>query len=153
LLRITTILHPTDFSEAAGEALQLARALARDHRAKIRLVAVAPPPPASLDMPIASNPMVEQLDESRRELMKLVVAITDVPVEFEVRQGSPGHEVVQAADASRADLIVMGTHGRTGFTRLVMGSVAEHVLRHARCPVLVVKPGTTRKLYEEPAGG
>lgn len=63
--------------------------------------------------------------------------------------GAPGPAIVQSAHGWNADMIVMGTHGRTGLSRLLMGSVAEHVVRHASCPVLTIKLGAAHDLSEE----
>jgi nucleotide-binding universal stress UspA family protein len=145
MLRIRTILHPTDFSEASTQALQVARSLARDHGARLVLLTVPPPPPPVNEhyLPDAEYPGI--VESSRREVNALAAAITDVPVETRVVSGSPGAAIVQVALDCQADLIVMGTHGRTGLGRLLMGSVAEHVLRHAPCPVLSIKPGAAAK--------
>jgi universal stress protein A len=67
-----------------------------------------------------------------------------VPATTEVRDGAPGSEIVKAAVDYGADLIVMATHGRSGLPHLVLGSVAEHVIRHARCPVLAVRANETQ---------
>lgn len=154
MLRIQTILHPTDFSDTSDQALQLAHALARDHKAKLILVTVAapPPPPAMPPLPdlpyISETVSTEFLESARRQLAPLASRITDVPVETQVLTGLPGVAIVSAARDWNADLIVMGSHGRTGIGRLLMGSIAEHVLRHATCPVLTIRPGTSQHLSQ-----
>jgi len=154
MLRIQTILHPTDFSKTADQALEVAHALARDHNAKLALIAVVlPPPPPEAhypDLAIATAPIPTDVLEQTRPLIASVASkITDLPVETQVLLGTPGAAIVTAAQDWKADLIVMGTHGRTGISRLLLGSVAEHVLRHAKCPVLTIKPGTSCHLSHE----
>jgi nucleotide-binding universal stress UspA family protein len=153
MLPIHTILHPTDFSDAAMEALQLARSLARDHGAKLVILGVTPPPPPVSEVYAPLGEMSGQLEELRRQLASLVSTITEVPVETHALHGVPGPAIVSTADECQADLIVMGTHGRTGLTRLVMGSVAEDVMRHAHCPVLTVKPGAKERVPREETAG
>jgi len=144
MLHIRTIVHPTDFSEAANEALQVARALARDHQAKLVLVAVPqlPPPPYKYPFPPGQTEYAADVQATRRRLDALAKSIVDIPVETAISTGPPGPAILTVASNHRADLIVMGTHGRTGVPRLLLGSVAEHVLRHAACPVLTIRPGT-----------
>jgi nucleotide-binding universal stress UspA family protein len=139
MLSLKTVLFPTDFSAAADQALHVALTLARDHGAKVVLLSVPPPiPPVEGYVP---DQDVEQLSrEAAERLQVLADGISSVPVETRVMVGAPGAAIVAAAKEYQADLIVMGTHGRTGLTRLLLGSVAEHVLRHAACPVLTVKP-------------
>lgn len=146
MLRIDTILHPIDFSEAGVQALDIAHALARDHRAKLVLATVVvPPAPGEAYLPemphVAEPGAAELIQRTRRQLTWVASTIHDVPVVIDVLVGSPGARIVEAARTWAADLIVMGTSGRTGLSRLLLGSVAEYVLRHAACPVLMVKPG------------
>jgi nucleotide-binding universal stress UspA family protein len=148
MMHINTILHPTDFSEIAAQALQVARSLARDHGAKLVLVNVPPlPPPLEHYVPPAEYP--GGVEEAKRQLDHLAHSITDVQVEPCVHTGDPGAAILEAADQHHAELIVMGTHGRRGFSRLLMGSVAEHVVRNAHCPVLTIKPGVGELLLHD----
>jgi nucleotide-binding universal stress UspA family protein len=147
---IKTILHPTDFWEAADQALELAYALARDHGAKLVLVAV-PQPPANLPTPVEKEFYLGLTGVARRELKHKAAKLTDVPVDTQVLSEPVGPAIVAVARDCQADLIVMATHGRTGVKRLLLGSVAEHVLRHASCPVLTVKPGASAPFQEEAA--
>lgn len=142
MLSIRTILVPTDFSASAEHALHVAHSLARDHGAKLVLITSPLPPPTPLPN-IVYDPGVESVGNTahvKQELARLAATITDLPVETQVIGGPPGPGIVQSAQGWNADLIVMGTHGRTGLARLLMGSVAEHVVRHATCPVLTIKP-------------
>ncbi len=137
MLPIHTILHPTDFSERSRFALRLAGALARDYGARLILLHVAVPPVVVYGEGAILPTPEEERDQLLAELEQLQVP--GVHVEHRLEEGDPVAEIVRVAEESRADLIVMGTHGRTGFGRLLMGSVAERTLRKAPCPVLTVR--------------
>jgi nucleotide-binding universal stress UspA family protein len=134
------ILFPTDFSPASDQALRWATALARDTGATISIVHVEEPPLAygGGEMYIGFDEESTR-DELRKTLMHVVPTDHNVPFEHKLLVGDPAGAIVQAAESENADMIVMGTHGRTGLTRLLMGSVAEAVIRRAKCPVLTVK--------------
>lgn len=149
MLHIKTILHPTDFSDAAMQALQLANSLARDHGARLVILGAAPPIMPTPEVYVAVDEMNELIEKERRRLAKVAAAISDVPVEYHARHGAPGPLIIEFADLVQADLIVMGTTGRSGLARLVYGSVAEHVLRHAHCPVLTVKSGEVERVPQD----
>src|SRR5262245_59381689 len=139
MLPIHTILHPTDFSDRSEYALHLACALARDHGARLIVVHVVPQPVvAYMDGVLPPDPEVV-LRESKGLLDRLAVPDPDLPVERRLEEGDPASEVLRVAGEVEANLIVMGTHGRTGLGRLLMGSVAEEVVRRAPCPVLTLK--------------
>jgi nucleotide-binding universal stress UspA family protein len=121
-----TILHPTDFSPSASEALQIASSLARQHGAKLILLHVA-------QRPIIDWPALQA------QLNALAAGTKIDSVEARVVEGDPAGAIVDLAREAGADVIVIGSHGRTGLGRLLMGSVAEHVVRKASCPVLTVK--------------
>jgi universal stress protein A len=135
------ILVPTDFSVNAEQALDYACELAAKLGATVRLVHAIPSPPSALQVALSEEILeglvrehreaVDKLAEPRRGLASFGEAIVDV--------GDPRDTIVAAAKALGADLIVMGTHGRRGLSRVVMGSVAEDVIRHAPCPVLTVR--------------
>lgn len=135
-----TILVPTDFSPSSDSALRLATSLARDGGARLLIVHVAEPRPAYTVAGIyASLPSGNEFEAENEQLRH--VAPRDPEIKFERRflVGSPADEIVKCAAAEGADMIVMGTHGRTGVVRLLLGSVAEAILRHAQCPVLTIK--------------
>jgi nucleotide-binding universal stress UspA family protein len=143
MLAIKTILHPTDFSERSHYAFRLACALARDHGARLIVLHVAETP-----MPIASAGVVIlqptiNLDIPRAQLQRLRPPDPTIPVEHRLTVGTAAAAILEEADKSNCDLIVLGTHGRTGLGRLLMGSVAEQVVRRAPCPVLTVKTPLT----------
>jgi len=140
-LPIGAILHPTDLSDHSSYTLQLACSLARDQGARLIVLHVAVPPMVAYGealVEIASEDSRETLEEKLSHLVRPEDA--RVRVEYHtVHQGDPAQEVCRFAQESNCDLIVMGTHGRTGLGRLLMGSVAERVVRQAPCPVLTAK--------------
>ncbi len=149
MLPVATILHPTDFSENSEFAFRLACALARDYKARLVLLHVLPPPMviyAGGPVPAETWPSVEQAEE---KLHQLEGKAHRVRVESQVMEGDPVDMILRAAKETNSDVIVMGTHGRTALARLLMGSVAEAVLRKAPCPVLTVKPLLERKKVVE----
>jgi nucleotide-binding universal stress UspA family protein len=151
MLPIHTILHPTDFSERSQCALRLAAALARDYGARLIVLHVTAPPVAVYGE-VAVLPAGDE-DNTRLEgeLRQIRVPDRNVRLEHQLQTGDPVTEILAVAESASADLIVMGTHGRTGLARLLMGSVAEHVLRQARCPVLTVRtPFLERLAAEQP---
>jgi nucleotide-binding universal stress UspA family protein len=141
MMNIRAILVAADFSGCSDDAFRVARALARDHGARLIVLHVATPPP--FVTPGELQYALERPDGYRAELegrLRLVYA-ADSPagVEYRVQDGDPAVEILGAAREAGCDLIVMGTHGRTRLDRLLMGSVAEQVVRKAPCPVLTVK--------------
>jgi nucleotide-binding universal stress UspA family protein len=139
MLSIRRILHPTDFSKHSEFALRLAVSLAREYGAELVLAHVDEPP-----LPIATEgmlitPTLIDLETVRARLDEVHVDDSVIPVRRVLVEGDPATEILQLADDTKCDLIVMGTHGRTGLLRLIMGSVAEQIVRRAKCPVLTVK--------------
>jgi nucleotide-binding universal stress UspA family protein len=140
MLPIRTILHPTDFSEQAQHAFAAACSLARDHGSRVVVLYVrAPTTVAYGEMgPIVPDPVWTATDvEAALDVLHL--PDHGVEVEYFVAEGDPVEEINRMASKRKANLIVMGTHGRTGLGRFVMGSIAEAVLRRAPCPVLTLK--------------
>ena len=133
---IRIILHPTDFSGRSRPALGVARALARSHRARLVLLHAGP-----ADLGPERAELAQLKEQSDR-------AGLDVSVETRFGQGEPVTEILLAARDLGCDLIVLGSHGRTGFDRRMVGSVAESVIREAPCLTLVVKgaPGAFDEL-------
>jgi nucleotide-binding universal stress UspA family protein len=151
MLPIRTILHPTDFSPQAEYAYRLASALARDYGARMILMHVKMIPNAAYGEFAALPPEpVESTEHLKQQLMQLKPR--DCAVEYVLTEGVPAEEIVKVAKDKHCDLILMGTHGRSGLGRLLMGSVAELVVRRATCPVLTVKtPATAKSVAREPA--
>jgi nucleotide-binding universal stress UspA family protein len=141
MLTLQAILHPTDFSPPAEAAFALACSLARDHGARLILLHVAPAPVMYLGGPVFVPPLPEeyQQEQLEKKLRDLESQATGVGVSHLLLWGEAVPEILRVAQGIPADLIAMGNHGRTGLARLLMGSVAEHVVRHAPCPVLTVK--------------
>lgn len=139
MLPIRTILYPTDFSPYSDVACQFACALARDYDARLILAHVVHEPVVAY----GTGPVAPDMDAAEVELKSWVSLLASqfapVTVEYRLAVGSPAAEILRLAGEVKSDLIVMGTHGRTGLGRLVLGSVAEHVLREAGCPVVTVK--------------
>jgi nucleotide-binding universal stress UspA family protein len=139
---ITRILCPVDFSEFSRHALESAVAIARKQHAAVTALHVVPPPqtlyPAigvAAYVPYVYS--VEELQEFQKALERFVGAV-DYPVTPVSVEALVVDEILTRAAAWPADLIVLGTHGRSGFDRLVLGSVAERVLVKATCPVLTM---------------
>ncbi|MCA9216168.1 MAG: universal stress protein [Planctomycetales bacterium] len=128
---IRRILFPTDFSPAASAAFEYAERLAAATGAGL-LVLHVPQDSATV------GPLNNVDGEKKRQLEAVQSQLPDVDIERTFYAGSPGEVICWIAQERRCDQIVMGTHGRTGLINLLMGSVAEYVVRHARCPVLTV---------------
>jgi nucleotide-binding universal stress UspA family protein len=147
-MEIRTILFPTDFSECGNYALSYASSLARTFKAAIICVNVIEPIVPTVGYSGMTEPMpiadiTEQLEDSaERELPKLAGCDECAGLEVEelVVHGEAASEIVRVAEDRKVDLIVISSHGRTGLGRMLFGSTAESVVRHAPCPVLVVKP-------------
>jgi len=139
MLPIKTILHPTDFSEQSVLAFRLACSLARDYGARLIVLHIAEPTrPIAIEGVMMPPPVLDQ-GLLREQLQQLRPEDPEVPVEHCLIEGDAATEILHAAGKAKCDVIVMGTHGRTGLGRLLMGSVAEQVVRKASCPVLTVK--------------
>jgi nucleotide-binding universal stress UspA family protein len=146
--QLRQILLPTDFSGCANYALPYAAALARAAQARIICVHVVEPVVPTvgytgLAEPLPIADISDQLEGSaERELPKLAECDECAGLEIEevIVHGDPAAEIVRVADELQVDLIVISSHGRTGLGRIIFGSTAEAVVRHAVCPVLVVKP-------------
>jgi Universal stress protein UspA and related nucleotide-binding proteins len=146
--RLRQILLPTDFSGCANYALPFAAAVARATGARIICVHVVEAVVPAVGYTGLAEPMPiadisEQLEDSaERELPRLTDCeeLKGVEVEEVIVHGDAAAEIVSLAEEREADLIVIASHGRTGLGRMIFGSTAEAVVRHASCPVLVVKP-------------
>lgn len=139
MLSIQTILHPTDFSERSENAFQLACALTRDYGARLVVLhVVAPLSPFAYGEGLPPPDPTILLREAKDHLERLEVPGADARAERRLEKGDPAAEILRVAQEIDASLIVLGTHGRTGLGRLLMGSVAEQVVRKAACPVLTV---------------
>ncbi|MDQ7842305.1 MAG: universal stress protein [Armatimonadota bacterium] len=139
------ILVPTDFSPGAEGALAWAQALGSAFGAEVVLlhvldlsIAALAGFPSSLAMVPAAGELLDRIrGETAREMANLAARLPGA--RSIIREGTPRTVILEVAGEIQADLIVMGTHGRTGLTHLFFGSVAEHVVRHSRIPVLIVR--------------
>jgi universal stress protein A len=132
---IQRILCPVDFSPISSNALAYAERLASSMGAKLVLLHAFDMPATATyaDVQNPANPTVRQL------LDDLPLSLPETMAARVLHAGPPGQVICWLAQDRGCDLIVMGTHGRTGLTHLLLGSVAEYVVRHARCPVLTVR--------------
>jgi nucleotide-binding universal stress UspA family protein len=141
--RYERILVPTDGSEATREAVQQAVDLAAEHGATIHaLYVVNSASFAGLPMDSSWENVSAMLSEEGTTALDDVAAIADdhgVDIERELADGNPAREIVRYAENEDCDLVVMGTHGRGGIDRLLLGSVAEKVVRSSSVPVLTVR--------------
>jgi len=139
-MKAKTILFPTDFSEASEAAFQYAVEFARGSNGRLLIVHVQEPIHPIVGGELAYLPSFETDPEQlAAALSKIVPDDPQLTYAHQLVQGEPVTEIVNLAKAEHADLIILGTHGRTGVARLLMGSTAEQVLRRAPCPVLAVK--------------
>jgi nucleotide-binding universal stress UspA family protein len=143
MMRLDRILVPTDFSECAAQAIEYASEFAIRFNAKLQVLHVVPEPvtPYTSGIPLPKEAMHPEIPAAK-ELDSLQVPRSDeIPhLERAIEMGVPFVEIVRHARQKNIDLIVIGTHGRTGLDQMLMGSVAEKVVRKAPCPVLTVRP-------------
>jgi nucleotide-binding universal stress UspA family protein len=145
IMQIRQILAPTDFSECSAQAVACAYEFAQTFGAELVLLHVIEdlPPYIGFIPPEGAAMLLKDLE--RRACVELTEVLpgakaAEVKVSRRVVVGPPPDEIVRFAVAEQVDLIVIATHGRTGFSHLFMGSVAERVLRTAPCPVMTISP-------------
>jgi nucleotide-binding universal stress UspA family protein len=142
---IETILLATDLSGASREATERAIDLAARLQARLLIVNVLE------KRRLTGSGVHERVDQARVERESHLVEVVKeareagVNAEFLVWDGPPGDAIAAAAEAEQADLVVVGTRGRSGAERMLLGSVSDHVVRHAASPVLVVRPPERRE--------
>ncbi len=145
MVTLRKLLFPTDFSESSEAAWGYALTLAREFEAEVVLLHVVPEPPRlaeAYEMGFTPERFIQAATEEAKRLMADLMANAadwKVAITPKVRQGVEFREIIDAAREAGADMIVMGTHGRTGLAHALIGSVAEKVVRKALCPVLTVK--------------
>lgn len=145
MVTVKKLLFPTDFSEPSEAAWAFALTFAVEFGAEVVVLHVVPEPPRlaeAYEMGFTPERFVKVATEEARRLMAdLQAKAADWSVTFipKVRQGVEFREIIAAAREEGVDLIVMGTHGRTGLAHALIGSVAEKVVRKAPCPVLTVR--------------
>ncbi len=143
------ILVPTDFSDYSDKALSYALDIARQYRAKIFLLHVIDESIQQCTMEYClTDEVMKEIEESsqtksseklREEVDRVAKNAADVEIETILKRGIPYEEILSMQDAGNVDLIVIASHGRTGIKRILIGSVAEKVMRGARCPVMLVR--------------
>ncbi|MGI9518290.1 MAG: universal stress protein [Pirellulaceae bacterium] len=136
-MQIKRILCPIDFSEFNKQANEFASMLAKSNEAEIIYYFAYQPA-----VPYASHAYMDLEKEARdakRELEEIQPTIEGVRASWVVEVGPPAEKIIEYARENDVDLIVMGTQGRTGLSRAIMGSVAETIVRKAHCPVLALK--------------
>lgn len=148
MAKIENILFPTDFSECAEHALKYAIIFAQQNSAKLHLLHVVEKyvdvplfvrlhTPASVSEEAIHNAME---DEARKQLSEIAERVgPDIETTISVPVGIAHQEIIEFAEQQKIDMIVIGTHGRTGLSHVLVGSVVERVVRLASCPVLTVR--------------
>ncbi len=155
MIQIKKVVHPTDFSDNSKEALQYAIAICEWHKAELILLHVCEvlefaPPEYYMDKDEASRQLQERVDAAKNELERIAGEHRKdgLHVTALVATGKPFVEIIRTAKEQNADMIVLGTHGRTGLAHILIGSTAEKVVRKAPCPVLTIRP--SKHKYVEP---
>lgn len=142
-----TILVPTDFSEFSDRAVRQAADIAEQNNAKVFLLHVVDKlQQCAIDYCIPLETMMRVQSDSEKEASKKmqeevdkIVKAKKIDVVFDVKSGIPYEEILKEQQERKADLIVIASHGRTGLLKSFIGSVAERVMREAKCPVLLVR--------------
>jgi universal stress protein A len=150
MITVRRILVPTDFSDNSARAVRYAAELADKFQAELVLLHVVQDlalvlPDAVMPTPLPTADLDQLMESAKAGLRAQIGALNldRLNPRAEVRFGSPAGEIDAAAKDLGADLICVSTHGRTGLAHLLLGSVAEKIVRHAPCPVLVVRPMAT----------
>ena len=144
-IRLETIVVPIDFSEFSSKALQYALAFAEQFKSKLVLVAVVETPQQTFELGYMPSTLLEWDREVEKKISEKLATLAAESINGTMnyvcftRRGEATEEILAVAATQRAGLIIMGTHGRTGMKHVILGSVAEKVVRHASCPVMVVR--------------
>lgn len=139
---IKTLLCPVDFSQMSRAVLDYAVFMAQSHQAQLKLIHVVDQLHGFDSYKILHMTAIEithEMERQARTQLKELIATLQIPATFDIRFGRAADEIVIQAKEDEVELIVMGSHGRSGISHLLVGSVAESVVRHAPCPVLVVR--------------
>ena len=146
MIRIQRVLAPTDFSDRADVAVKYAVELAAKFDAELILLNIIPDtalvlPDAVMPTPLPIGDLGQLTDAAKAGLANLVksLGLEGRRVRQEVRVGPPAAEIIAAATDLKADVVCVGTHGRTGLAHMLLGSVAERIVRESPCPVLTVR--------------
>jgi universal stress protein A len=142
MFKIHTILCPVDFSDASRKAVQYAKEFAQSMGASLYLLNVVEPRPMAVDISLNYVPLEADLEKASLEDLELIqqdLIRAGFKVECGVEIGNPADVILDKIDEFNINLVIMGSHGKKGLSRLIMGSVAETIVRKANCPVLIVK--------------
>ena len=142
MFKIHVILCPIDFSDASRKAVQYAREFAAGMGASVHLLNVVEPRPMAVDITLNYVPLEEDLEKAAAEDLQLLLQEllkVGIKAECSVEFGNPADVILDKSAELDVNLVIMGSHGKKGLSRFIMGSVAETVVRKANCPVLIVK--------------
>ncbi len=152
MFNIKNILLPTDFSNLSLSAARYAVDIAKQYGARIHLLNVlekTPPILAIRSLDLSEDKIIKTIDQDAQNSLKKALekinqdkSVEIIPV---IKKGVDFEIIVDYCESNNIDLIVIATHGRTGILHTLLGSVAEKVIRYARCPVLVITPSETEK--------
>ncbi len=152
MFKIHAILCPVDFSDASRKAVQYAKEFALSMGSSVSLLNVVEPRPMAVDITLNYIPFEEDLEHAANEDMQRVLEefqLAGLKAESSIEIGNPSDVILDKARELNVNLIILGSHGKTGLSRLLMGSVAEMVVRKAPCPVLIVKAEETEFIGNE----
>ncbi len=153
-VHVKQVLFPTDFSEYAERALPYAASLCREFKAKLVLMHVTEMPVVFPEYTPESMATIgeEMADHAQEGLERIRTGLDDIETEILVRTGVAYREICRFVEETETDLVVLPTHGKTGLSHLLFGSVADKVVRMARCPVLSVRPEALKSQSTEQNG-
>lgn len=145
---IQKIILATDFSEASQDAIKYAKWISTSLAAELKILHVFEPSGWMVPSPYYYTPgfeewvetSIENTRQKGREALETLAESFGEHTETIFIEGDPSKEIVRAAAEQNTDLLILGTHGYTGWNHLTLGSIAEYVVRHAPCPVLTIKP-------------
>jgi universal stress protein A len=150
MISIRGILVPVDFSRESVLAAKFGVSLAQEYKAKLYVIHVSRPLPTWGDYDLPDGAMEKIRNERMEDLSKLIPETVKETLQVEtiLEEGVPIHHIiVEKAKELGVDVIVIATHGRTGLSHVLLGSVAEHVIRYAPCPVFVVRNPKDKYVY------
>ena len=151
MIAVEKVMAPVDFSKESLLAVKFAASLVQQYRAKLYVMHVLQPlhPRLRGYMEDFLEIQEKMVLEAEKDVKKIVPAKIreSIRVETVVEVGNPHHAIVEKAKELEIDVLVIATHGRTGFSHVLIGSVAEKVIRHAPCPVFVVRDPKDKFVY------